>query len=114
MLTKNVNGADVVMSAQEESDVRAAWAVNIAAVYIPDVLTNYELKYALIELGYMASIQARITAIANANTKAKAQAALDGAAFKRTSPLLIALATQAGLTTANIDNIFVTGKGQEP
>lgn len=83
-------------------------------VPVPDTLNNYEFKYALLELGYMTGIQNRIAAIANATVKAKAQAALDGATFKRSSPLLNALATQAGLSQANIDNIFITGKGQEP
>ena len=54
MLTKMVDGKEVIMSAQEEADIRAEWAANALAAQQPKPLSDKEKLNKLLD--YVASL----------------------------------------------------------
>lgn len=78
---------------------------------VPDVVTRRQGRQALLLAGKLADVQPAINAISDPTQRGMAQIYWDDSQeFERQHPTLIALATQIGLTSADLDSLFITAK----
>ena len=79
---------------------------------VPQVVTRRQARQALLLAGLLDSVQAAISAIQDTTQRRLAQIEWDDSQnFERQRPLLISLATGLGLTSAQLDQLFVTASG---
>jgi aspartate oxidase len=69
---------------------------------VPEVVSFGQLVRALSNLGHLVTIKAVVTAAGGLGLELWQHAST----FERNDPLLIALATEAGLTTSDVDAVF--------
>lgn len=75
---------------------------------VPQQVTKRQGVQALINTGHYASVQPAINAIADATQRATFQNEWDNStSFMRQRPSLIALGTAIGLTSTDLDNLFI-------
>jgi len=83
-------------------------------VPVPAVVTRRQAKQALALAGKLALVQPAIDAIADATQRGLIQIEWDDSLnFERTRPSLIMLATGLGLSSADLDNLFILAGGLE-
>ncbi len=81
-------------------------------VVIPEKVTRRQAKQALALAGLLANVQPAIDAIADPTQRALMQIEWDDSQeFYRNRASLIQLATALGLTSAQIDQLFITAAG---
>lgn len=98
-LTKNVNGEDVTMSAEEEAAVRAHWE---APRPVPSAVTPLQLRRALRAAGLHAQIADVLAALGE-----EAQEAWEYAVtITRNDPMIAAAAASLELTSDQVDDLF--------
>lgn len=79
---------------------------------VPQVVTRRQARQALLLAGLLDSIEPAIAAIPDTTQRRLAQIEWDDSQnFERQRPLLISLATGLGLTSAQLDQLFVTASG---
>jgi hypothetical protein len=79
---------------------------------VPQVVTRRQARQALLLAGLLDSVQAAISAIPDTTQRRLAQIEWDDSQnFERQRPLLVSLATALGLTSAQLDQLFVTASG---
>jgi hypothetical protein len=77
---------------------------------IPRVLTRAQAKLALLGAGLLGSVQPAIDAVADPAVRASMQIEWDDRlTFERTNPMLGALATGMGMTSDQLDQLFIAG-----
>lgn len=75
---------------------------------IPQQVTRRQARQALLLAGLLGHVPAKIAAIADPTARGMAQIEWDDSQiFERDRPLLIVLATQLGLTSSQLDALFV-------
>lgn len=78
---------------------------------VPAEVTRRQAKQALLLAGLLGSVQGAIDAIPDATPRSMAQIEWDDSqAFERNRPLLIMLATALGLSSEQLDDLFITAK----
>lgn len=78
---------------------------------VPFSVSRRQGRQALLLAGKLSLVQPAIDAIADATQRGMAQIYWDDSQeFERNHPTLIALATQIGLTAADLDSLFITAK----
>jgi len=89
--------------------VNGAWtrAWSVAAAPIPDIVSARQARLALLQGGILASVEAMIAQQDEATRIAWEYAT----EFRRSDPLLAALAQNLGLSEAQIDQFFATASG---
>lgn len=81
---------------------------------VPDEITARQAVQALILSNKLHLVQPAIDAIADPVQRALVQAEWDKSqVFKRNRPALIALATAMGMTSADLDALFILGEDQD-
>jgi hypothetical protein len=106
---------DVPFTDEEEAhrdlEIAAAVAASIAAhneSIIPKSVTRRQAKQALLLAGLLSHVQPALDAIPDATQRGLAQIEWDESLeFERARPLLINLATALGLSSAQLDALFV-------
>ena len=88
---------------------QAAQEAAILATYVPESVTPFQAKAALMQAGLLGQAEALVAAAGGVTKLAWAEAL----EFKRTSPTLINLAQALGLTSAELDNLFRVASGIE-
>jgi hypothetical protein len=78
-------------------------------VSVPKVVTRFQARAALLQAGLLPQVEALM---ANATPMAKI-AWSDVQEFRRTSPLLLSMAAAMNLTSAQLDQLFITASGIE-
>jgi hypothetical protein len=79
---------------------------------VPQVVTRRQARQAMLLAGLLDSVQAAIGAIPDTTQRRLAQIEWDDSQnFERQRPLLVSLATALGLTSAQLDQLFVTASG---
>lgn len=100
-------------------NVQAGWIVAnddwqpppAASTVVPISVSRRQGRQALLLAGKLSLVQPAIDAIADATQRGMAQIYWDDSQeFERNHPTLIALATQIGLTDADLDSLFITAK----
>lgn len=106
MAIKYVNGNPVEMTPQEEAAFLAEQEAE--ANRVPQSVTRRQAKQALRLAGKLALVQQAIDAIADPLQRGLMQDEWDESLqFERNRPSLIAMATAIGLSSADIDALFV-------
>lgn len=83
--------------------------VVVPAPSVPAEVTRRQAKQALLLAGLLGSVQGAIDAIPDATQRSLAQIEWDDSqVFERDRPLLITLATALGLTSEQLDALFIT------
>lgn len=78
-------------------------------VAVPESVTRRQARQALLLAGLLDAVPAAIAAIPDATQRQLAQIEWeDSLQFERSRPLLIALATALGLTSAQLDQLFIS------
>lgn len=93
----------VELTPDEEAALRAEWAANAAAIRIPQVVTMRQARLALSQSGLLASVNAAVQA-ADEVTQLTWEYSQE---LKRTDPYVIALGAAIGLTSEQIDQLFI-------
>lgn len=79
---------------------------------VPASVTRRQAKQALLQAGLLDSVQPAIDAIPDATQRGLAQIEWDDSQeFERHRPMLIGLATAIGLTSEQIDELFIAAAG---
>ena len=79
---------------------------------VPAEVTRRQAKQALLLAGVLGSVQGAIDAIPDATQRALAQIEWDDSqVFERNRPILIMLATALGLSSEQLDDLFITAAG---
>lgn len=79
---------------------------------VPASVTRRQARQALLLAGLLDSVQPAIDAIPDATQRGLAQIEWDDSQeFERNRPMLISLATAIGLTSEQIDELFITAAG---
>lgn len=105
---------DATAGRQMERDATPAEAAEIdsrrtAPPPVPQVVDRRQGKQALLKAQKMALVQPAIDAIADLTKRELTQIWWDDAPnFERTNPVLIELGTAIGLSSAEIDQLFIT------
>lgn len=106
MLTKLVNGERVEMSPEEEAAfVAAQEARQNAAPPIPQIVSRFQARAALLQAGLLDQVEQAVVA---ANDPFITLAWAETLEWRRDSPTLNALASGLGLTGEQIDDLFRT------
>lgn len=80
----------------------------IPPVIIPQEVTRRQARQALYLSGILGNVQAAIDAIPDVTQRNMVQIEWDDSlAFERTRPTLVALATALGLSSEDLDNLFI-------
>ena len=91
---------------------REVFAVEPAPVVVPQQITRAQGKATLIKTGRWSAILAYVDTISDPTEKAMAQVALhDTLTWQRTSPFLTTAAGALGMTSEQLDDLFVTASG---
>lgn len=93
----------VELTPDEEAALRAEWAANEAAVRVPQVVTMRQARLALSQSGLLASVNTAVQA-ADEITQLSWEYSTE---VKRTDPYVIALGAAIGLTSEQIDQLFI-------
>lgn len=102
-LYKNVNGIDVLLSAEEEAEVRAEWEYNQNNPTVPNQVTPLQMRRALRESNLLANVTSAVS-----NSSPELQEAWEYAVYiPRNDSLINSLGTALSLTTKQIDNLFI-------
>lgn len=99
----------------EANQVRKTWQIVAKpAPVVPSEVTNAQLRAALIDFGVMPSVvMVAISAIADEPTREKAKAWWEYAnAMRRDNPLLNSMAAQLGMSSAQVDALFIHAENQ--
>jgi hypothetical protein len=99
----------------EPTQVRKTWQVVAKpAPVVPAEVTNAQIRAALIDFGVMPSVvMGAINAIADEPTREKARAWWEYAnVMRRDNPLLNSMAAQLGMSSAQVDALFVHAENQ--
>ena len=94
------------LSPEEEAAIRAEWAANEAAMNapkIPQIVTMRQARLAMYNAGILANLDASIAA-ADEYTKITWEYAQE---VHRNNPYVISLGASLGLTSEQIDNLFI-------
>lgn len=93
--------------------LRYAWAVQAyTPPPVPPEVTRRQAKQALLLAGILGAVQGAIDAIPDATQRSLAQIEWDDSqAFERNRPILITLAGALGLTSGQLDELFITAAG---
>lgn len=79
------------------------------APVVPEAVTRRQAKQALLLAGLLGQVQPAIDAIPDPATRAMVQIEWDDSqAFDRNRPALVALAAALGMTSAHLDQLFIT------
>lgn len=90
-------------AAWSSAEIAAGWLPELEAVStVPESVTPWQMLCALNQVGLRASVEAAVAA-ADQNTK---DAWNRATRFPRNSPLLAGVATSAGMTDAQLDDLF--------
>jgi hypothetical protein len=88
---------------------QAAAAAAAEAAIVPDSVTPFQAKAALLQAGLLDAVLAAIAAAPRISQLAWAEAT----EFRRNSPTVLSLASTLGLTGAQLDDLFRAAKGIE-
>lgn len=106
---KNVNGAQVECSPEEEAAIIAERQAEAARVDVPESVTRRQAKQALLLAGLLDDVQPAIDAIPDAGQRAFIQIEWDDSQmFERNRATLIALGTAMGLDSDDLDQLFIS------
>ena len=88
---------------------REVFAVEAAPVVVPQQITRAQGKATLIKTGRWSAILAYVETISDPTEKAMAQVAVhDTLNWERTSPTVIQAAAALGMTSAELDELFIS------
>jgi hypothetical protein len=85
---------------------QAAAAAAAEAAKVPDAVTPFQAKAALLQAGLLDAVLAAIAAAPRISQLAWAEAT----EFRRNSPTVLSLASTLGLTSAQLDDLFKAAK----
>jgi len=89
-------------------NVRMSQHVAATAPIVPQLVSRRQARQALFLAGHLDSVPAIITAIPNANQKRLAEIEWqDSLSFDRNWPLVIQIATSLGMSSAQLDALFI-------
>lgn len=87
------------------------WVAPVLPVYIPQEITMRQARLALLDAGLLANVQTAINSLPEP-AKTKAQIEWDYSnALQRDNPFVTTLGTALGLSSDDIDNLFITASG---
>lgn len=108
-LYKATAAGNVEMTPEEEAAFEAS---RVPAVQIPQSVTRRQAKQALLLGGKLAQVQPAIDGIADPTQRALMQIEWDESqVFERNRPALIQMATALGMSSDDIDQLFITAAG---
>lgn len=93
----------VPMTPEEEDAMLAEWEANASAVRIPQVVTMRQARLALSDAGLLEQVNTAVAA-ADEATRISWEFAQE---VKRTDTYVISIGAALGLTTEQIDNLFI-------
>lgn len=91
-----------------DSIINGVVITHTPALIVPQKVTRRQARQALLLFGLLDSVEPAIAAIPNLTERRLAQIEWeDSLEFERSRPLLIALGTALGLSSAQLDNLFI-------
>lgn len=93
----------VELTPEEEAELLAEWAANAAAVKVPQSVTMRQARLAIYNAGYLDSVNA---AVQNSSEEIKLTWEY-AQEVKRNDPYVIQLGALLGLSSEQIDNLFI-------
>lgn len=110
ILTEQVNGQTVTLSAEQRAAVLDRWASARHAAQTPPVpaaVSRRQLRLELLSRGLLANVTAALNGISDEATKAAALIEWeDATTFDRAHPLVGQIGAALGLTSAQLDDIW--------
>lgn len=106
-MNKIVNGEEVECSPEEEAAILAEWAAQASAVVVPQEVTMRQARLALLGAGLLATVESKINEMTE---PAKSAARIEwdhSQTVQRNKGLVVQLGTAMGLTSQQIDNLFI-------
>lgn len=104
MLKKMVNGIEVELSPQEEAETRAEWlAADAIPAQVPPIISRFQAKAVLLQMELLDDVETLMTS-ASPIVKLAWENAIE---FNRQSPSLLAMASALGLSSEQLDALFI-------
>lgn len=102
------SGGVVVLTSPEEAAIRAEWDANLVKVITPKQVTMRQARIALLNAGLLATTETAIAGMLGpAGDKARIEWEFSQVVM-RDWPLVAALMPTLGLTSAQVDQLFIT------
>lgn len=108
MLTKMVNGVEVVLSAAEEAWIRAEWEANASKPPAIPSVTMRQARLALLSAGLLQNVTTAINSLPSPQKEAAQIEWEYSQEVHRDKPFVAVLAGALGLTDTQLDNLFLT------
>lgn len=99
--------ADAVVDLEQ---LRTDYAAALAKAQVPAAVTARQARLALLQAGLLSSVVAAVDAMAGPEGEAARIEWEYALGIERESPLVLALASQLGLTEAQVDALFISAK----
>ncbi len=106
MLTKLVNGEEVVLSAEEEAEVRAQWAAAATHADMALQCTRTQFMLAALEMGKLDDIEAFVAALDPVEHRETLIRWKESPVFYRSTPAWDAMAPAIGETSESVTALF--------
>ena len=91
--------------------VNGVWTTPVPPTIIPQEITMRQARLALLDIGLLANVQTAINTLPEPD-KTKAQIEWEYSnALQRDNPFVTTLGTALGLSSDDIDNLFITASG---